>query len=356
MPSHHRPLILACAVLAACASPVDAPLALAPLSLQAADDYYVLGRNQYAARRPADALASYQHALRLAPGHVNARNGLAVLHAANGDYANAIALLRALTQESAPAGSAFLFVNLGHAYFLSGDDERAITALEQACLLDPSHAGAWQQLGIVLEHAGQFERAARMRQQARSLQQHDHGADQALLATAPPAAFDPWPADMARTEIVQQGGMYALRRAAAPAATAANVTTTAAPSAAPMEKPVAPAAPPNILRVEIRNGNGVPGMAAALARTLAPQRLQVVRLANEKTFDVARSRVDYGPGQQSAARALASRLGAAAPDVHACETADLCIILGRDLTDIAALQHHYQKQLALARAALARLG
>lgn len=352
MPSHHRPFILACAMLAACASPVDAPLALAPLSLQAADDYYVLGRNQYAARRPADALASYRQALRLAPGHVNARNGLAVLHAANGDYANAIALLRALTQEGPPAGSAFLFVNLGHAYFLSGDDERAIAALEQACLLDPSHAGAWRQLGVVLEHAGQFERAARMRQQARSLQQHDHGADQALLATAPPEAFDPWPADMARTEIVQQGGMYALQRTAAPAASA---IPPAAPSAAPSAEPVA-SAPRGILRVEIRNGNGVPGMAAALARTLARQRLQVVRLANEKTFDVARSRVDYGLGQQGAARALAGRLGAVVPDGQACETADLCIILGRDLTDIAALQRHYQKQLALARAALARLG
>lgn len=355
MPSHHRPFILACAMLAACASPAGKPPALALPSLQAADDYYVLGRNQYAARRPADALASYQYALRLAPGHVNARNGLAVLHAANGDYLDAIALLRTLTQESPQAGSAFLFVNLGHAYFLSGDDEGAITALEQACLLDPLHAGAWQQLGIVLEHAGQLERAARMRQQARSLQQHDGRADQALLSnkTTPPEAANPWPADMARTEIRQQRGMYALHRVAAPAAAGAPL---AAPSEEPVSVPVPEPAPRSILRVEIRNGNGVPGMAAALARTLVRQRLQVVRLANEKTFDVARSRVDYAPRQQGAARALASRLGAVVSDGPACDSADLCIILGRDLTDIAALQRHYQKQLALARAALARLG
>ncbi len=136
--------------------------------MRSADGYYALGRKQHGARRDAEAQRAYQLALQLDPGHVNAGNGLAVLAAGQGDYPRAIALWQELTARGAPAPhSAFLFGNLGYAYFLSGDKRRALAALEQACVLDPRNARSWEHLGAVLEQLGQGERAALVLAQAR---------------------------------------------------------------------------------------------------------------------------------------------------------------------------------------------
>ncbi|MET3131786.1 Flp pilus assembly protein TadD [Oxalobacteraceae bacterium GrIS 1.11] len=316
---------------------------------QAADGYYVLGRNQQAARRDADALRSYQQALRLAPGHVNARNGLAVLYAGQGDYGRAIALWQGLTGEGAP-GRAFLLNNLGYAYFLSGDMQRALETLEKACVLDPLNALTWENLGQVLEQTGQGERAALMFRQAQSLRSHDPRADYALTRAAPagsgPAGAN-WPDSMPRTELSQSGGMFSLRRVAATAPAAAPVAVTT-PQTVPQTAP---------LRLEILNGNGVTGMAATLARALASGRLQVTRLGNERGFQVARTRVEYRPPQGEAARELATRLGPqVATEPAACKAADMRVVLGRDLLDPIALRQYYLRQLELARIELAKLG
>ncbi|CDG85693.1 tetratricopeptide repeat protein [Janthinobacterium agaricidamnosum] len=366
----------ACAVLMACAGggqPVrPAPLAMpaadaAAADNSAADGYYVLGRNQYAAGRRAEALQSYQQALRIAPAHINARNGLAVLYAGQGDYRRAIELWRGLTDaQIATPEHAFLFSNLGYAYFLSGDDEQALNTLEKACVLDPLNAATWEHLGAVLEKTGHGERAALMFRQALSLRQYDARADYALARQAAPrslpahasttsntaasAAASAWPDDMARTEVTLSGGIASLRRVAAPQAGVA-------PDLAPAPQVADQQSLEGLLRLEIRNGNGVTGMAAALARTVAGRHLQVVRLSNEKTFLVARTRVGYRADQQEAARALAARLGPLVETGDAvCKVADLCVVIGLDLTDPAALHRYYVGQLALARVALARLG
>lgn len=183
---------------------------------------------------------------------------------------------------------AYLFSNLGHAYSLSGRDAQALSALERACLLDPLNALAWQHLAQVLERLGQHARAAVMRRQAQSLQEHDVRRDLAVLRAEAPLepALEPVqeaPA-MARIEITQGDGMARLQRV--PAA------VRSVPVAAAVPRP----------RLEIVNGNGVPGLAAALARSLAGSPVQVVRLANETSFQVARTRVEYRPAQEQAAR------------------------------------------------------
>lgn len=118
-----------------------------------------------------------------------------------------------------------------------------------------------------------------------------------------------------------------------------------------------PAAPAPQPRLEIVNGNGVPGMAAALARSLAGAPVQVVRLANETSFQVARTRVEYRPAQEQAARQLARQLGTQVQTQAAdCPASELRLVLGRDLSDPAMLHRYYLQQLQLARQALARLG
>ena len=231
-----------------------------------------------------------------------------------------------------------------------------MTALEQACLLDPLNALAWQHLAQVLERLGQHERAAVMRRQAASLQEHDVRRDLALLHGE--QSPQPVPAEaqtrdvpaMARVEITQSDGLARLRRV--PPAIVRSV-----PAAASQSVALAPAASVPHPRLEIVNGNGVPGLAAALARSLAGAHVQVVRLANETRFRVARTRVEYRPAQEQAARQLARQLGAQVQTQAAdCPASELRLVLGRDLTDPAMLHRYYLQQLQMARRALARLG
>lgn len=261
------------------------------------------------------------------------RNGQAVLQAQHGEVRQAIALWEALLAGGALRAPrhAYLFRNLGHAYALAGRDADAVTVLEQACLLDPRNALAWQQLAQVLARLGQHERAARVREQAHSLQAREVPRVQAEADAIPMPA--PVALVMDRIEITQSAGMARLRRVVA-----------ASPPDAPR------------LRLEILNGNGKPGMAAALARSLAGGDLQVVRTGNASSFRVARTRVEYRPAQRQAARQLARQFGNNVEAVAAdCPASELRLILGRDI-DPAVLHRYYVQQLELARQALARLG
>ena len=261
------------------------------------------------------------------------RNGQAVLHARRGEVRQAIAIWEALLAGGAPREPlhAYLLRNLGHAYRLAGRDADAVTVLEKACLLDPRNALAWQQLAQVLARLGQHERAARVQEQAQSLQAREVPRVQAESDAMPmPAPVAPL---MDRIDITQSAGMAVLQRVAAASG------------------PLAPR-----LRLEILNGNGKPGMAAALARSLAGGGLQVVRTGNAASFRVARTRVEYRPAQRQAARRLARQLGANVEAVAAdCPASELRLILGRDI-DPAVLHRYYVQQLELARQALARLG
>ena len=350
-------LAAACACLGLAACTTQLAHALLP-AWPDADAAYAAGRQHFERGDLPAAQAAYEQALRAAPRHVNARNGLAVLHAQRGDHDAAIVHWLALTQETGTPQprQAYLFSNLGHAYYLSGRDAQALTALEQACLLDPLNALAWQHLAQVLERLGQHERAAVMRRQAASLQEHDVRRDLALLHGE--QSPQPVPAEaqtrdvpaMARVEITQSDGLARLRRV--PPAIVRSV-----PAAASQSVALAPAASVPHPRLEIVNGNGVPGLAAALARSLAGAPVQVVRLANETRFQVARTRVEYRPAQEQAARQLARQLGAQVQTQAAdCPASELRLVLGRDLTDPAMLHRYDLQQLQMARRALARLG
>lgn len=344
---------LACAgaLLLACAG--GARQAVAPAARPGpatADSFYLLGRSEHQAHRLDAARSAYLQALQLAPGHVNAGNGLAVLHAARGDYPQAIALWRALSGAAGGSPeSAFLYSNLGYAYFLAGELEPALAALEKACLLDPLNPLAWRHLGELLEKQGQGERAALMFRQAQSLQEHDARADYALMrrdgARSAPSQARPanraasvsaWPEATAHTEVtpVGAGQVRVQRVAAADKAVSSGVVSVPADAT--------PGGP--VVRLEIRNGNGVAGMAAAAARIVGDARLQVIRLANADNFQVALTRIEYGAEQEQAARALAQRLGASATVAQSsCRPADLRLVLGRDLSDVGALRRRYRK-------------
>jgi len=321
------PVLCSGLLLLACSSPSPQP----PVDTSAfpvADDSYLRGRNLYLARRYDDAIAAYQAALRIDGTHVNARNGLAIAYAEQRDFAHAIPIWRELTRDvtmaSGPA-SAFLFSNLGYAYLLSGDADAAQVALEKACLLDPLNHRAWQYLGETLLKLGQEERGRQMLRQAEALREHDFRADYATanggtrlpaieqaVKTERRADDDAW----ASVEVIRgNDGILELRRMPAKAVVLHS---------APVDVAVA--------RLEISNGDGRQGLARLVSRQLRDAGLKVVRLTNEKKFDVSQTRVEYQPAFRATAERLARHVGSGEPvEVGMAGHADVRLVIGHDL-------------------------
>ena len=216
-----------------------------------------------------------------------------------------------------------------------------------------------------------------MYKQASALEQHDFKSDYALAQRKGVAAIDgavrtgPAPDGWAKTEVRQTGsGMFELRRAAPPtrAAPMPVAATPPAPLAAAVTMPVAApsveaieetqpeeAAGPveEVAKLEIRNGNGVTGMARSLARKMDDPGLRVVRLSNEKGFNVEHTRVEYQGAFREAATKLAERFGGATlQEVESCNTADMRLVIGRDLVR-SKVEARRLIKAALARAAKA---
>lgn len=321
-------------------------LACTPLSTQPAsgmtaraDHAYHAARNHHLARRYDAARVAYHIALGADPAHVDARNGLAALHAEQRDFAAGIKIWRELTTPltlSSGPGKAYLFINLGHAYFLSGDYDNALAALEKACLLDPLNHRSWQLLGDTLRKLGQDVRAEQMHRQAAALRQHDFRADfvvavgktdVAAIGQAVRARPVDDPAWLETILHVGEDGMLELRRGGK-APVAVTVQSERELPAPQTESTRAMAK----VRLEIRNGNGVPGMARALARRLGEPGVQVTRLSNDRGFAVRRTRIEYEPAYRAAAERLARRLGRVQlREVRECAPADMRLVLGRDL-------------------------
>lgn len=254
------------------------------------DAVYVLARQHQLAHNTAEATLLYRQALLAEPRHVNARNGMATALVEQGDLRGAIALweglIAQLGQHAGPS-TAYLYSNLGYAYFLDGQYAQARQMQEGACLLDPTSALAWQRLGTTLRKIGDAARAERMQRQAQTLTQHDAHADAALTGSSIMAAAtveEGW----ARVELVTGAdGLLTLQRTAA-------------------RQPGVVA--PRIASLEISNGNGVPGMARATAQRVKHASVRLVRLNNEAGFGVRRTRIEYQPALRAAARRLAQRV------------------------------------------------
>lgn len=278
-----------------------------------AEQAYRSGRAHHLAGQLARARADYDAALRALPGHVNARNGLAVLAAEQGDLDAAIGHWQALTANGTGVDSAFLLSNLGYAYYLRGDLALAQATLESACLQDPLNYRAWHHLGNVLGNLGQTARAAAMHRQAMALRGHDFKSDYAVAPGAGLPAIENAvraagsdDARWARTEIRQlDSGMFVLERIEA--RTRDGVL------------------------LEISNGNGVKGMARAVARTIGAGEGRVVRLTNQKGFGVRTTRIEYQAQFRLAAERMAERLGGVpALQTGSVGRADIRVVLGRD--------------------------
>ena len=299
---------------------------------------YGQGRAHHLAGRYPEAVQAYRAALAADPQHRHARNALAAAFARQGDLAQAIPIWRALTAElgldSGPA-NAYLFANLGYAYLLEGDHGQAVAALEKACLLDPLNGRAWHNLGETLRRMGQTERAELMFRQASALREHDFRSDYTVAGGSAVAAIQaaveaPRPdADWAATQVLAAAdGTLSLRRIPSLRALAADLPA----GLPPRPLPSRPGSHPEAALLEIRNGNGVTGMARALSRRIGGGDLQVTRLSNEPGFRVRHTRIEHGAAYRDVAARLAVRFdGVALVQVDSTRPVDVRLVIGQDL-------------------------
>jgi len=334
-------VVCAGALLLACADLKRQP------QTQAAPDAefaYGQGHAHHLAGRYPEALQAYRAALAADPQHVRARNAMAAAFARQGDLAQAIPIWRALTAElklSSGPGSAYLFANLGYAYLLGGDYQQALAALEKACLLDPLNGRAWHNLGETLRRMGQDERAELMFRQASALREHDFRSDYTVAGGSTVAAIQaaveaprPDPEWAATQVLAAADGTLTLRRL--PSLRALAQTAPAAPLSRSQPQPLPAPAPAHMrldaVLLEIRNGNGVTGMARALSRQVGANDLRVTRLSNEKGFKVARTRIEHGAAYRDVAERLAARFdNVALVEVAHTRPTDLRLVIGQDL-------------------------
>lgn len=193
--------------------------------------------------------------------------------------------------------------------------EDKITPLEQACIQEPLDAARWERLAEALAIAGQRERAASMYLQAASLRSHDVQQDYVTLKQARDEAVEVADA-MPRTQ-VRRLGPALVEVLRTPGVVAAE--------AQPL---------PELVRLEISNGNGVTGAAARLARALDVDGVKTVRLSNVRPFVVPDSRIEYQREQRELAQVLGRRLNLPlrqrAGDSSSAY-ADMRIVLGHDV-------------------------
>jgi hypothetical protein len=172
----------------------------------------------------------------------------------------------------------------------------ALTELELACLRDPGVAASWRRLSLALDADGQTARAALALRQAQILEQHDVRADLRLMQS-----------ELQTTRLlVREDGLLELVRE-------------------PMQRELS-------ALLEIRNGNGVRGMARSYAASLNEDGLRVVRLSNARGFSVGATSIEYYGDFAGTAQLLADRLGAAraVPASASLGPANVRVLLGHD--------------------------
>jgi hypothetical protein len=160
----------------------------------------------------------------------------------------------------------------------------ACAGMLAACSLpvQPPAPRQWQaETPAALADEGRYAEAIALLE--KGAQRQDRTWREAAAKPAAAAATGLWPAGMARVEVRQVGaGMVEVVRVEGGVKTPAVERKREAPRLRPAVA----------MRIEVSNGNGVPGMAAAVARSLRAEGMQVVRLTNTIPFNVEKTRIE----------------------------------------------------------------
>lgn len=332
--------------------------------------YYQLGAQSEKQGDPGAAERHYEQALATDPSHVDSLNALGRRYAARGDLERSSAMFRRVG-EQAPQ-RAYLFNNIGYAYYLQGRYGEAVEAFRQALALDAGYDRAWANLRSAARKGGMNDVLAMAERRSllpapgsiasasevpaaavevKELAVAERLASQALveapsvtsvvaaktaaLVTVParrapmalrmvevPARLLPWGATV---QTVTVGGerLSAVRQEPMPALPAVRAVRVGQIAGSPM--------PP--ARVEVANGNGISGFAKRFRVALDGEGIKVVRTTNFSSFAVPSTIIEYQPGFADAAQALKAHIGrpmAIREATAGRPGTDLRVILGRD--------------------------
>jgi len=344
--------------------------------------YYQLGRYFHGQKRLALAEEAYLKAAAANERHVDPINALGSLYAERGEFRRAAQMFERATA-MAPE-SAYVYNNLGFAYFLLGDQEQAYTAVRKALSLDKTLERAWDNLlRIAAMGSGQrLSEAARLRQlealpsEFAGLALPDRASTEVVpttikLAVLPKSGLAselPLPtdspslktADATGTGRAQLGPENAFQVVAGPDAWISPlaqavenriaggrfVLVSASREMVPNGEPIkfgsalpgpvdTPKRNPSILaaRLEVSNGNGVARFAKTYSARLKDNKIAVARITNLGSFALKTTVIEFQPGYEEAARKLMERANLTVPLIPAIRSrpgSDIRIVLGRD--------------------------
>lgn len=330
--------------------------------------YYQLGSQSEKQGDMGTAERYYEQALAADPAHVDSLNALGRRYAARGDLERSAAMFRRVG-EQAPQ-RAYLFNNIGYAYYLQGRYGEAVEAFRQALVLDAGYERAWANLRSAARKGGMndvlamAERRSLLPAPGNKAPASEAGVSALALADRlvgqPAAEVPPAIAPVVAVKTPPPGAMQA-RRAVSPttmrmvevqahilpwgaAAQTGVVAAERLPAARQEPLPVAAAVravrvgqavlnPMPQARVEVANGNGIGGFAKRFRALLDSEGVRVVRTTNFSSFAVPATIIEYQPGFADAAQVLKAYIGRPVGLREATAGrpgTDLRVILGRD--------------------------
>ncbi len=283
------------------------------------DALYTLGRTAHGAGQIALAGQHYVQTLKMAPDHVGALNGLAVIYAQTDRTDEALKLF-ARASALAPI-SAHIRNNTGYALMRDGRLDEAEVALNKARELDPSNAQTQQNLALLASAKAKHQSAGQ------ALQSESGDPDGPRLVVVAPNVFE----------------------LQAPTRAAAEVVGPAQGTSAPSGKDRPAGAVLHGVRLEVSNGVGINKLARRTADRLATDGVVTARLTNALPYRQIRTEIQFVAGQSLAVQTLQSRMPVATravPVNRLSAGVQLRLVLGRDMAGraIAAWLDTEEKQ------------
>jgi tetratricopeptide (TPR) repeat protein len=291
-------------------------------SIGSAYGYFLLGAYYSGQDRTQKAAEAYRQALQLDPEMVEAHNALGMLHAQQGRYDEAVRQLAMATRLSPK--SAKFHNNLGYVHHLNADYTAAINEFRSALTLDAHHALATNNLQTSCEKLD--------------------GAVEARLApheNAESRPFETFPC--VATRLANGTDTNAVERLLDSALTFLRLGPDAH-TRPPDRGPDNPARTAAIaahtertpgFRLEIVNGNGMPGLARRVRETLRAEGTAGARLTNMKSFSQRDTAIQYRKGFHEEARLLSLKLPTHPKlfqPIDMGSAVDVRLILGKDIT------------------------
>ncbi len=325
---------------------------------------YSLGRYYQGKAGYTEAIAAYEKALAMAPGHVEAHNGLGVSHSMQGRHELALQHLRKAIELSPMA--THLYNNLGYVHLVLGQESEAATAFEQALRLDPENRKARNSLAAVYERVGLHDKAAML-----------------TMANPTPISI---PANTAHVVTIATPSATILATVAATIVTSATVgkqeiqhstrpetrlvqvspnvfefrmteadSMMAILTGKPAGKTITPQNSADLgsknIRIEVSNGNGVTGLARQVSSFLQENGFAKARLTDRLPFQQLQTEIHYRPGNYALADQINKMLPKPAKMLE--ESYDLRrdiqvrVLLGKDVArEIAYFDNRGKIQIA----------